>query len=172
MTASTFIARILGPTFVVVGIGLLLQAESFGVVVGDFVENGALIYLSGLIALSVGLAILNVHHVWVWDWPVVITIFGWLSLIGGIFRILATSLVQSVGEAFIANPRWMIVGGAGTLVLGGFLTVMGYQDVWTEPKRRPRRRSGAAKRASAARASSASRTAKRPRRKPPTRPAS
>jgi len=166
MTASTFIARILGPTLVVIGIGLLLQAESFGVVVGDFVENGALIYLSGLIALSVGLVILNVHHVWVWDWPVVITIFGWLSLIGGIFRILATSLVQRVGEAFIANPRWIIVGGAGTLVLGGFLTAMGYQEVWTEPKR-PRRRSGAAKRAS-----SAPRTAKRPRRKTPTRAAS
>jgi hypothetical protein len=167
MTASTLIARILGPVLVVIGIGLLLQAESFGVIVGDFVQNGALIYLSGLIALSIGLAILNVHHVWVWGWPVVITIFGWLATIGGIFRILATSLVQRMGEAFIANPRWLIAGGAATLVLGGFLTVMGYQEVWNQPAAPRRRRSSAAKRAS-----SASRTAKRPRRKAPTRAAS
>lgn len=163
MTASTFIARILGPVLVVIGIGLLVEGETFTVIAGDFVRNGALIYLSGLIILAVGLAILNVHHIWVWDWPVVITIFGWLSLIGGIFRILATSLVQRMGEAVIANPRWLIAGGAATLVLGGFLAVMGYQDIWNETARPPRRRTSAAKTAPAA-----SRTAKRPRRKPTT----
>jgi hypothetical protein len=161
MTASTFIARILGPLLVVMGIGLLVEGGSFAAVVGDFAQNGALIYLSGIIALAVGLAILNVHHVWVWDWRVVITIFGWLALIGGIFRILATSLVQRIADVAISNPRLVIVGGAGTLLLGGFLTAMGYQDVWSEAARPPRRRTSAAKSASAA-----SRTAKRPRRKP------
>jgi hypothetical protein len=159
MTASTFIARILGPVLVVMGIGLLVEGGTFAAIAGDFVQNGALIYLSGMIALAVGLAILNVHHVWVWDWRVVITIFGWLALIGGIFRILATSLVQRMADAAIANPRLVIVGGAGTLLLGGFLTVMGYQDVWTEMAR-PKRRTSAAKSATT------SRTAKRPRRKP------
>ncbi len=161
MTASTFIARILGPLFVVIGIGLFVEGGSFAVIAGDFVRNGALIYLTGLIALAVGLAILNVHHLWVRDWRVVITIFGWLALIGGIFRILATSLVQRMAEAAIANPRWLIVGGAGTLLLGGFLTVMGYQDVWNEAGRPPQRRTSPAKSAS-----TNSPTAKRPRRKP------
>jgi hypothetical protein len=160
MTASTFIARILGPLLVVMGIGLLVEGGSFTVIVGDFAQNGALIYLSGIIALTVGLAILNVHHVWVWDWRVVITIFGWLALIGGIFRILATSLVQRMADAAIANPRLVIVGGAGTLLLGGFLTAMGYQDVWNEGARPPKRRTSATKSAATPQ------TAKRPRRKP------
>lgn len=158
MTPSTFIARILGPMLVIMGIGLLLEGESFRVMAAEFLRSPALIYLSGIIALVAGLAILNVHHVWVRDWPVVITIFGWLSLLGGIFRILATSWVQTVGEAVIAQPKWAVVGGAATLVLGGFLTVMGYQEVWSPPQ--PKRRS-----TSARKASSASRTTKRPRRK-------
>jgi hypothetical protein len=91
---------------------------------------------------------------------VVITIFGWLALIGGIFRVLATSLVQRTADAVIANPRWLIVGGAGTLLLGGFLTVMGYQDIWNEAGRPPKRRTSAAKRAS-----TTADAAKRPRRK-------
>jgi hypothetical protein len=159
MTASTFIARIVGPVLVVMGIGLLVEGGTFAAIAGDFVQNGALIYLSGMIALAVGLAILNVHHIWVWDWRVVITIFGWLALIGGIFRILATSLVQRMADAAIANPRLVIVGGAGTLLLGGFLTVMGYQDVWDEMAR-PKRRTSVAK------STTTSRAAKRPRRKP------
>jgi hypothetical protein len=161
MTASTFIARILGPVLVIIGISLLVERGTFSVIAGDFARNGALIYLSGLIALAVGLAILNVHHIWVRGWPVVITIFGWLALIGGIFRILATSLVQRMADAVIANPRWLIVGGVGTLVLGGFLTVMGYQDIWNEAARPPKRRASAATSASAS-----ARAAKRPRRKP------
>jgi len=167
MTASTFIARILGPVLVIIGISLLVEGGSFTVIAGDFARNGALIYLSGLITLAVGLAILNVHHIWVWDWRVVITIFGWLALIGGIFRVLATSLVQRMADAVISNPRWVIVGGAGTLLLGGFLTVMGYQDIWNETATPPKRRTSAAKSAS-----TTSRAAKRPRRKPTTPPTS
>ncbi len=48
MTASTFIARILGPLLVVIGIGLFVEGGSFAAIAGDFVQNGALIYLSGL----------------------------------------------------------------------------------------------------------------------------
>ncbi|MGB6388895.1 MAG: hypothetical protein WBF23_05350, partial [Methyloceanibacter sp.] len=137
MTASTFNARILGPVFVIMGLGLLLEGESFRVIATEFLRSPALIYLSGIMALVAGLAILNVHHFWVRDWPVLITIFGWLALIGGIFRLLAPSLVQRMGEAVIADPHWPVVGGAATLVLGGFLTAMGYQDVWAGPKQKP-----------------------------------
>jgi positive regulator of sigma E activity len=160
MTPSTFIARILGPLLVISGIGLLLEGQAFSAMAGDFLRNPALIYFSGLITLAVGLAILNVHHLWVRDWRVIVTIFGWLTLLGGILRILATSWVQRAAESVIAHPRWLVVGAVATLVLGGFLTVMGYQEVWNSGRRRPSHR------VSAARSSgSASRSAKRPRRK-------
>ncbi|MGB6427141.1 MAG: hypothetical protein WBF11_03395 [Methyloceanibacter sp.] len=161
MPASTFIARILGPLFVIMGLGLLLEGESFRVIATEFLRSPALIYLSGIITLVAGLAILNVHHVWVRDWPVIITIFGWLALIGGIFRLLAPSLVQRVGEAVIAHPHWPAMGGAATLVLGAFFTVMGYQDVWAGPKQKPVPRTATVKAAG-----SAAKGTKRPRRKP------
>ena len=33
-----------------------------------------------------GLAIVLVHNVWTFDWRVIITILGWLAVLGGIFR--------------------------------------------------------------------------------------
>ena len=89
MTPSAYIARILGPVLVIIGLGLLLEGETFRAMAGEFLRSAALIYFSGLITLAVGLAILNVHHLWTRDWRSIITVFGWLALIGGIFRILA-----------------------------------------------------------------------------------
>ena len=160
MTPSTFIARILGPVLVMIGIGLLLEGETFRAMAGEFLHSSALIYLTGIITLAVGLAILNLHHLWVSDWRVVITIFGWLSVIGGIFRLLAPSLVQRMGESLIAHQRWPIADAVVTLALGAFLTVMGYQDVWGGGRRRPSHRSSATRSTRPA-----SHSAKRPRRK-------
>ncbi len=98
MTPSIFIARILGPVLLIIGIGLLLEGETFRAMAGGFVRDQGLIYLTGLLTLAAGLAILNVHHLWTRDWRVLITIFGWLFLIGGIMRILALSTAQRLGE--------------------------------------------------------------------------
>jgi hypothetical protein len=161
MTPSTFIARILGPVLVVVGLCLLLEGEAFRVMAGEFLRNSALIYFSGIVTLAIGLAILNVHHVWARDWRVLVTVFGWLALLGGILRLLATSFVQRVGESLIAHRTWPIATAIVVLALGAFLTVMGYQDVWADGKKRPTHRSAAAK----STGSSAPKIAKRPRRK-------
>ena len=39
--------------------------------------------------MSAGLAVVLTHNVWVADWPVLITILGWLTAIAGAFRLLA-----------------------------------------------------------------------------------
>lgn len=159
MTPSTFIARILGPVLVIVGIGLLLEGDTFRTMADEFLHSSALVYLSGVITLALGLAILNVHHLWVRDWRVLVTIFGWLFVIGGIFRLLAMSVVQRAGESLVAHHRWPIAGAIVTLALGTFLTVMGYQDIWGGGQR-PHHRSSTARSSG-----SASRSDKRPRRK-------
>ena len=159
MTASAYIARILGPILVIIGLGLLIEGETFRAMAGEFLRSAALVYFSGVATLAIGLAILNVHHLWTRDWRSVITIFGWLFVIGGIFRILAPNLVQRIGDSFIANQRWPIMGAIVTLALGAFLAVKGYQDIW-EVKRRVHHRTSAAKSSGAT-----SRSVKRPRRK-------
>ena len=159
MTPSAYIARILGPVLVIIGLELLLEGETFRAMAGEFLRSAALIYFSGLITLAVGLAILNVHHLWTRDWRSIITVFGWLALIGGIFRILAPNFVQEIGKSFIAHRRWPIMGAIVTLALGAFLAVKGYQDIWVT-KRRVHHRTSTVKSSGAA-----SRSAKRPRRK-------
>ena len=93
-------AHPLGPVLLIIGIGLLLEGDSFRAMAGgEFLRDQGLIYVTGLPTLAAGLAILNVHHVWSRDWRVAHHhIFGWLFLIGGIMRIPAMSMAQRVGE--------------------------------------------------------------------------
>ena len=156
--AFGYIARILGPVLVIIGLGLLLEGETFRAMAGEFLRSAALIYFSGVATLAVGLAILNVHHLWTRDWRSIITVFGWLAssaASSGSWRPIRCRGSQS----FIAHQRWPIMGAIVTLALGGFLSVMGYQDIWVA-KRRVHHRTSAVKSSGAA-----SRSAKRPRRK-------
>ena len=47
-----------------------------------------MIFITGVLALIAGLAIVNAHNLWVPDWRVVVTVLGWLSVVGILFRAL------------------------------------------------------------------------------------
>jgi hypothetical protein len=46
-----------------------------------------LILITGVLAMTAGLAIVNTHNVWMLGWPVIVTLFGWALVIGGAVRI-------------------------------------------------------------------------------------
>jgi len=73
-----------------------------------------------------GLAIVNNHNVWVADWPVIITIFGWASIIGGIARMALPQVVRSLGGAMLKNLAVIRISGAVWVLIGAFLTYVGY----------------------------------------------
>ena len=60
-------------------------------------------WMVGLVALLIGLTIVNVHNFWIAGWPVIITLFGWLAIIGGIIRMAFPAFTKSIGEAMLAK---------------------------------------------------------------------
>ena len=158
MSTSKTIARLIGPLFLVMGLGMVVEGDTVRTLSQQFLGNLSLIYLAGMLALVAGLAIVNTHNLWVADWRVLITILGWLSVIGGIFRLLFPGKVQQLGTGIIASPNAMMIGGAVVLVFGVILSWCAYQDLWEgEPAPRDV--------AKPARAAAARKAAKRPARK-------
>jgi uncharacterized protein YjeT (DUF2065 family) len=126
METSLFLAQLIGPVLIVIGLGLLLKKTEFREMATDFLSSRALIFVSGLLTLVAGLAIVLTHNVWEFNWPVIITILGWLSVFGGVFRILFPNSVQSVGTSMLDKPATMTVSGAIQIVLGLWLSYVGY----------------------------------------------
>ncbi len=126
METSLFLAQLIGPVLIVIGVGLLLKQTEFREMATDFLSSRALIFVSGLLTLVTGLAIVLTHNVWEFNWPVIITILGWLSVFGGVFRILFPDSVQSMGTSMLDKPAMMTVSGVIQIVLGLWLSYVGY----------------------------------------------
>ena len=78
MDRSLFLARLIGPTFVAIALGMLIDLGMYESTIADGLRTGILFYLSGLLSLLAGLAIVNLHNMWCADWRVVITVL-WLA---------------------------------------------------------------------------------------------
>jgi hypothetical protein len=126
MDTSMFLARLIGPMLVVLAIGLLTRQDSWRTMANDFVANRPLLFLSGFLTLLGGLALVNTHNVWEAGWPVIITIFGWLAVIGGTARMLFPETVVGISARMLKEKTWLTVAGAVEGLLGLWLCYVGY----------------------------------------------
>ena len=129
MQRSIYLAKLIGPIMLVAGLGMLLNGAAYRAVVAQFLQSYALIYLSGVAGMLIGLALVHAHNEWRADWRVIITLLGWLSLIGGIFRTLVPQEVAAIGSGLFANAVTLMIAGFVVLVLGGVLSYFGYAEI-------------------------------------------
>lgn len=126
MLAADIVSRILGPVYVVVALGLLIQPDIYRKMMQDFVEQPALCYIGGLLALIIGVLILTFHADWTASWHVVVTIIGWLACLKGVALLVFPKSILRLWQPYLKNEGLLRVSGVGALLLGLFLTVMGF----------------------------------------------
>jgi hypothetical protein len=123
---SIFLAKLIGPVALVAAAGLFINTAAYRAMAREFLRSPALLYLSGLLTLTAGVAIVLAHNVWVADWRILITILGWLAVIGGAARILLPERARTFGDAMLGKPLTMQIGGAVWLAVGALFCVVGY----------------------------------------------
>ena len=126
MQTSLFIAKLIGPIVVIAGLTALLNPQAMREMAKDFLASRALLFIGGVMALLAGLAVVNTHNRWVADWPVIITLFGWMSIVGGIVRIGFPGVAKSMGERMLGNDMALRVIGGVQVLIGAFLSYKGY----------------------------------------------
>jgi hypothetical protein len=127
MPAAIFIARLVGPCFAAIGLGILLNTTFYLAALNEGVRSPVLIYLSGIATLLGGLAILNAHRAWSADWRVIVTIIGWMLTIAGIVRIVLPRVAAAAATRLYFSTATMAIVGAVVLVIGGYLSFEGYR---------------------------------------------
>jgi hypothetical protein len=125
MDTSLFIARLIGPLLLVAGAATLINQENMRRMATDFLNSRPLVYVVGVLTLLAGLVIVNTHNVWE-GWPVIITIFGWLCVIGGAARILIPDKIRGLGEAMLEKSGVLTGGGLVQALIGAVLFYFGY----------------------------------------------
>jgi hypothetical protein len=124
---SLFLAKLIGPVMLVIGLALFANQRGFRDIAEEFLASRALMFLSGLLIMPVGLAIALTHNVWTANWRVLITLFGWLCAIGGALRLFGPLFVVKAGHALLKQPYFTTVAAAIWVVLGLLFCFFGYR---------------------------------------------
>lgn len=126
MGISIFLAKALGLYFLIVGLAMIFNARKFKPLVIDLIKDPALMFLSGFLALIVGILLVVSHNIWVADWRVIITILAWLSLVKGVTRIMAPKFAIKKAKKCIENSASYYMTGLLLLGISFFLIYHGY----------------------------------------------
>jgi hypothetical protein len=123
---SLFLARLIGPVALALGVSMLIGGGAYRLLADEFLRSRAMMYLTGLLTMLGGLAVVLTHNVWVADWRVIITLLGWLAAIGGALRMIVPQFSQSLGTWFMARPMALTGGALFWIALGLVLSFFGY----------------------------------------------
>ena len=126
MQTSIFLARLIGPVMIVVGLAVLFNQRGFRELAQEFVESRALIFLSGLIILPAGIAIILVHNIWMISGSLMITLFGWITAITSAVRVIAPQFVMARGRAMVQRPQMPLIAGGAWTAAGLLFCLFGY----------------------------------------------
>lgn len=126
MSTSIFLARLIGPVMLVIGLAVFANARGFRDMAEEFMASRAMMFLSGIIVMPAGLAIVLTHNFWSADWRVLITIFGWLNVVGGAIRLAGPPFLTNAGRAMLKQPYFTSLAAAIWIVLGLLFCLFGY----------------------------------------------
>ena len=126
MELSLFLAKLFGIYLLIMAVLWAVRGEVISKVIEEFLASGPMLFLSGLLALTVGIAMAVSHSVWELSWRGLITFFGYLSIAKGIVRIGFPDLPKNATGFFVKSgtARWIWIGLV--LLLGGYLTWAGF----------------------------------------------
>ena len=121
MEITIFFAQLWGAFFIVFGL-LFIITRQLGRTI-EMTDNKAFVISTGYITFLMGLVTVILHNVWVWDWPLVITILGWGTLLKGISKIGFPDMIHKQAQRF-KRGQWL--SAVLLLFLGAWLLWMSF----------------------------------------------
>ncbi len=125
MELSLFLAKLFGIYLLLVGVLWAVRGDVISEVIEYIFASRPRLFLSGLLALAIGIAMAISHSIWELNWRGLITLIGYLSIAKGIARVGFPEESQRAAGFLLKGTRswiWISI----VLVLGGYLTWVGF----------------------------------------------
>jgi len=126
MELSNFLAQLFGLTMAIFAGIAILQPGLIRAVVKEFGESALVTLFYGLAGIMGGLAVILSHNLWVSDWRVLVTLFGWAALIKGTVSLVSPELLRDMGESIYSSERRIKIVLVIVGVLGVYLAGAGF----------------------------------------------
>lgn len=121
MDSILWLARILGPYYVIMGLWMLLRPDDVQKMWNSVKNTPPMIYFGAALQLLIGLTILSTYHGWTLGLPVLLTIIGYLIVLKGIVALFMPEKLVTYSEKLMAYPQALSIAA---LVIGALLTYL------------------------------------------------
>lgn len=121
---TAFLARLIGLYCIIVSLAMFVHRQATVEMVTAMSHDGPVMYLSGVIAVVSGLAIVLCHNVWSGGArPVIVTLIGWVALAKGILLVFVPpDAAPAVYPGALRYGQLFYLYAGFSLLLGLFLT--------------------------------------------------
>jgi hypothetical protein len=126
MELSIFLAKAIGLYYLIISLGMILNGAKIKSLLMEIMNNAALLFVTGFLALIIGILLVTSHNIWVADWRVIITLMGWAALIKGIIRVTSPQLMIETSKKWVQNNVYYYTTMCVVFLIGVFLLYHGY----------------------------------------------
>lgn len=124
MDLSVLLGQIVAIYLVVGGLSVLLNGNEIRGFLKELKHNHLTYYYGGFLSLIIGALMVLTHNVWE-GWPIIVTIFGWLTLVKGVLILLLPKQLLGVVHVW-KNKQALMVAGVIMLALGVWLGFLAF----------------------------------------------
>ncbi|MDO8522449.1 MAG: hypothetical protein Q7S08_04155 [bacterium] len=123
MDIALIVAKLLGTYLVVSGLFLLMRGKTIPHLLKDFFGHPAVVYLTGIILVTLSALLIIENNVWDGTWHTLITIFAWLILFKGLAYVFIPETIHKMASqkfrgSFSAFGLIAVIAGLYIFFLG------------------------------------------------------
>ena len=126
MDLSIFLSKALGIYLMVISVAFIMQERRLKSLILNMMHDSALMFVSGFMALIMGILLIVSHNMWVKDWRVIITIIGWAAFLKGLNIILFPEFLVNLSIKWVQNKVAYYATFFFTFLIGALLIYFGY----------------------------------------------
>lgn len=119
-----YLAELWGICLVAISLALLIKERHLKKLYAS-VESEDGLFLWGVVSLVIGVSMVLAYNVWEWQWQIIITLFGWASLLKGLTLLFLPDMVKSWTKKMETWP-YLSYCLMASLLIGLTITYLGF----------------------------------------------
>ncbi len=126
MMLTILLAKIFGLYMLIAGLAILMNRKHMVLAVIAIAKERASQLIGGLVALLLGLFIVNIHNDWSMLPAILVSLVGWASVVKGLVYLFLPEAVLTKYMHTLSNRKWYMIDGLAAVVIGLYLTGFGF----------------------------------------------
>ena len=122
---TIFLAQLWGPAILAIGLGVMLNKNHYVRIYRGIQSEPFALMTFGLVGIMLGIWHIQVHNVWGTFAEMIVSLFGWALLLKAAMFVVKPDITDAWGD-WVASSKLVPTVGVLALILGGYLTWVGY----------------------------------------------